>query len=192
MEADFPELIVCSHCQLPFNLLDERDQTYKRGSVRQIRNFELVQELGRGAFGSVWKARDTTLNRIVAVKIPSKDRLTREETEQFFREARAAAQLRQSNIVAIHEVGREGETAFIVSDLDRGVRILHLADGDYCCTIDIDRQYQLIDVRHGRRMSHAKSQQSEVLSVKWHPSLPQLVLLSRRTLPSRSSRRRYN
>ncbi len=46
-----------------------------------------------------------------------------EEIEKFFREARAAAQLRHPNIVGVHEVGRDGETIFIVSDLVRGVSL---------------------------------------------------------------------
>jgi len=43
--------------------------------------------------GSVWKGQDTELDRTVAVKIPRKEHLSREETELFVREARAAAQL---------------------------------------------------------------------------------------------------
>jgi hypothetical protein len=67
----------------------------------------LLTSLGQGAFGSVWKARDTELDRIVAVKIPRADRMTGEDAENFLREARAAAQVSHPNIVAVHEVGRE-------------------------------------------------------------------------------------
>ena len=43
----------------------------------------VVEQLGHGAFGTVWKARDTKLDRVVAVKIPRKGQLDREETEKF-------------------------------------------------------------------------------------------------------------
>ncbi|MBN2129554.1 MAG: protein kinase [Sedimentisphaerales bacterium] len=90
---------------------------------RIIAHFELVEQLGVGAFGAVWKARDTQLDRAVAVKIPRRGRLTVEETEQFLREARAAAQLKHPNIVGVHEVGVEDGTVFIVSDLVEGLSL---------------------------------------------------------------------
>jgi hypothetical protein len=76
-----------------------------------------------GGFGTVWKARDTELDRTVALKIPRKGQLSPQEVEQFFREARAAAQLKHPNIVPVHEVGREDGTIFIVTDLIHGATL---------------------------------------------------------------------
>ena len=70
-------------------------------SGQTIGHFELIEQVGVGAYGAVWKAHDTELDRTVAVKIPRKDQLDAAETEQFFREARAAAQLRHGNIVSV-------------------------------------------------------------------------------------------
>jgi serine/threonine protein kinase len=94
-----------------------------RGSVRTIGHFELIEQLGIGHFGSVWKAKDTQLDRTVAIKIPRKDQLSEVESGAFLREARAAAQLRHPNIVSVHEVGKDGETLFIASDYVQGVTL---------------------------------------------------------------------
>ncbi|MBL7043119.1 MAG: protein kinase [Pirellulaceae bacterium] len=118
-EASLAE-IVCTSCGSSFNLVGtETTESYRPGT-QMLGHFEVIQQLGTGHFGSVWKCRDTKLDRTVAVKIPRKEQLTAEEAELFFREARAAAQLSHSNIVAVHEVGREGDQIYIVSDFVEG------------------------------------------------------------------------
>jgi hypothetical protein len=120
--ADTPfESVTCRTCGSAFSLVDQEEQTRQTPALKRIGRFELVARLGVGGFGTVWKARDTELDRTVAVKIPRKGQLSRDEIEQFFREARSAAQLRHPNIVPVHEVGRDDDTIFIVSDLIRGV-----------------------------------------------------------------------
>jgi len=114
--------IACSACGSHFNLVED-DSIYTTPAVKTIGHFETIEHLGTGAFGAVWKARDIELDRTVALKIPRKGQLTAAETQQFLREARAAAQLRHPNIVSVHEVGREGDTLYIVSDLVRGVSL---------------------------------------------------------------------
>lgn len=123
VENDLSEDITCTVCGKHFSLLEDRNDSYKSSAVKTIAHFELLEEVGRGAFGTVWKARDTSLDRVVAIKIPRKDQLTREEAEHFLREARAAAQLRHPNIVSVHEVGREDDRVYMVSDLVRGVTL---------------------------------------------------------------------
>ena len=90
------------------------------GSGRLLGHFQLLERLGAGSFGTVWKARDVQLDRIVAVKIPHRGQLGGEEAEKFLREARATAQLRHPNIVSVHEVGAEGDLLYIVSDFIEG------------------------------------------------------------------------
>lgn len=120
--ADSPyEDVTCRTCGSTFNLVDRDSATEHATTLRQLGRFELVSRLGVGGFGTVWKARDSELDRLVAIKIPRKGQLTPTDVEQFFREARAAAQLYHPNIVSVYEVGRADDTVFIVSDFVRGV-----------------------------------------------------------------------
>lgn len=129
--SDTPlDSVDCSVCGSTFSLIDRSKETRLAEALQRVDRFELISRLGVGGFGTVWKARDTELDRVVAVKIPRHGQLTSIEMEQFFREARAVAQLRHPNIVSVHEVGREGDIVFIVSDLVRGVSLADLLTGD--------------------------------------------------------------
>lgn len=88
---------------------------------RWLLHFQIQEKIGKGAFGSVWKAYDSRLDRTVAIKIPRKERIAKSGGELFLREARAAAQLKHPNIVPVFEVGKKGEIYYIVSDYIEGV-----------------------------------------------------------------------
>jgi WD40 repeat protein/tRNA A-37 threonylcarbamoyl transferase component Bud32 len=116
--------VCCPSCGSAFSLIGGQETISYRGEeTRTIGRFELIEKIGVGHFGSVWKARDPELDRVVAVKIPRKDQLSEEETELFLREARAAAQLTHPNIVPVHEVGREKDMVYIVSDYVEGATL---------------------------------------------------------------------
>jgi WD40 repeat protein/tRNA A-37 threonylcarbamoyl transferase component Bud32 len=115
--------LTCGSCGSHFSLVDQSKVTRLAPSLTKLGRFELIERLGVGGFGSVWKARDKELDRAVAIKIPRAEVMSVEEQEKFFREARAAAQLRHPNIVSVHEVGRDGDSVYIVSDFVRGVTL---------------------------------------------------------------------
>ncbi|HLQ47281.1 MAG TPA: serine/threonine-protein kinase, partial [Planctomycetaceae bacterium] len=115
--------VCCPSCGSSFNLISGDTTRSVVGTGRKVGRFQLLDEVGVGHFGSVWKARDPELDRIVAVKIPRREGLEPQETELFLREARAAAQLRHPHIVNVHEVGREAETIYIVSDFIDGATL---------------------------------------------------------------------
>ncbi len=115
--------LTCSACGSHFSLVDQSKATRMAPSLTKLGRFELIERLGVGGFGSVWKARDKELDRTVAIKIPRAGDMSAEDQEKFFREARAAAQLRHPSIVSVHEVGRDGDSVYIVSDFVRGVTL---------------------------------------------------------------------
>lgn len=115
--------IECPSCGSHFNLLSLQSTAAYRGKGTKIAQFELIEQVGIGHMGSVWKAHDTELDRTVAVKIPRKGQLEPAEAEQFLREARAAAQISHPNIVPVHEVGREQDLVYIVSDIVEGASL---------------------------------------------------------------------
>jgi serine/threonine protein kinase/tetratricopeptide (TPR) repeat protein len=80
--------------------------------------YEIVAPLGVGGMGEVYKARDTRLGREVAVKVlPDATARDPEALARFERETRAVAAISHPNILAIHDVGREGEVAYAVLEL---------------------------------------------------------------------------
>jgi len=109
--------IVCAACGNHFSLLGE---TAADPGRRRVAHFDLIEPLGAGRFGHVWLARDLQLDRQVALKMPHRGQLSEEDADLFLREARTAAQLRHPQIVNVHEVGRDGETMYIVSDYVAG------------------------------------------------------------------------
>jgi serine/threonine protein kinase len=136
--------IRCPHCRHPVEVVDEQllddvtcpscgsnislvsDETtvaHVPTGARRLGHFELLDQIGIGGFGTVWKARDTVLDRIVALKVPRRGQLDSSEVEYFFRDARAAAQLRHPSIVSVHEVGRDGDAVFIASDFIDGANL---------------------------------------------------------------------
>ena len=122
--ADLPwSDIICIACGESFSLVSDAATTKSAPTLKQIAHFELIERIGVGGFGTVWKARDTVLDRAVALKLPRRGQLSETEIDKFLREARAAAQLKHPNIVTVHEVGRTDETVYIVSDLVRGVSL---------------------------------------------------------------------
>jgi serine/threonine protein kinase len=84
---------------------------------RRLGKFELLEELGVGSFGHVFRARDTELGRTVAVKLLRAGRLAgREEVDRFLREARSAAQLAHPGLVALYEAGRSDDGAWYLAE----------------------------------------------------------------------------
>jgi len=91
--------------------------------------YEIKSPLGAGGMGEVYRARDSRLNRDVALKILREDGAAAEQRSRFEREARALAALSHSNIVAVYDFGVDAGQQYIVSELVEGESLRFLLNG---------------------------------------------------------------
>src|SRR5947207_8689715 len=120
----------------------------------KIGHYTIVSELGRGGMGVVYKARDASLNRFVAIKVLG-EQLTEDATflQRFVREAQAAAGLSHPNIVQIYFIGEDNGHPYFVMEYVSGRSLDQLlrAEG----RIDNPRASQIIlQAAHGLAAAH--------------------------------------
>ncbi len=113
--------------------------------MTKIGKYEILDVLGKGAMGIVYKALDPDIGREVAIKAIHfdgvRDSSEREDLiRRFLQEGRAAGKLNHPNIVTIHEVGREGDLTYIVMQYVQGRSLQHILDsGRVFEPVEVDR-----------------------------------------------------
>ncbi len=95
--------------------------------VEKIGKYRILERVGRGGMGTVFKAQDPVLSRLVALKVISGEvEITEELKARFFREARACAKLNHPNIIIVYDLGEDADLLFIVMELLEGEELKSL------------------------------------------------------------------
>ena len=103
------------------------DNRPRRPSTERIGRYQVIERIGRGAMGVVYRAHDDVMGRDVALKVLMADLEDDPEVRtRFHREAEAAARLSHPNIITIFDVGEDGERFFIVMELLSGTTLKEL------------------------------------------------------------------
>src|SRR4051794_21724834 len=88
---------------------------------RTLSHYQMLEQIGAGGMGVVYKARDIRLNRLVALKFLPRDKtIDPVRRARFIHEAQTASALNHPNIVTIFEIDRDGDCEFIVMELIAG------------------------------------------------------------------------
>ena len=100
--------------------------------ISHLGRYEILEELGRGAMGIVYKAYDPLIERFVAVKTINLQVLSETERAEyearFYQEAKAAGHLTHPNIVTIYDLGESGDVAYIAMELMEGQELQEMID----------------------------------------------------------------
>ena len=124
--------------------------------IEKIGKYRIIERIGRGGMGSVYKAHDPSLDRLVALKVVSAETdHTDELRARFFREGQACAKLSHPNVVTIYDLGEAGGNLFIVMELLEGDELRQLIARRAIAHLE-DKLAIMIQICEGLEYAHGK------------------------------------
>ncbi len=128
---------------------------------QQWGHLRILERIGRGAFGAVYRAWDSRLDREVALKLLPAPRALDDRSSTIIEEGRLLARVRHANVVTIHGAERIGDQIGLWMELVRGQTL-----------------EQLLQTRHGVQRRRTRSRSASSSAVRWRPSTPQVSCIA--------------
>jgi len=153
----------------------ETTQTLPKGveiSVEKPVRYEIIEEIGRGGMGIVYKARDTILDRIVAYKVlPSNLRDHPAALRNFFREAKSAARLNHPNIITVYDAGEEAGNYYIAMEYLEGETVKQILNREgklplKAVLLITGQVCRALEYAHERKVVHRDVKSSNIMWTK--------------------------
>ncbi len=127
---------------------------------QKIAHYQILDKLGEGGMGVVYKARDTKLDRFVAIKfLTSRFASTEEHKTRFLREAKAAAALSHPNILSVYEIGDHADEMFMVMEYIDGQTLhSHISNRTYGTGVPIRKAMEWVtQIAEGLKAAHERN-----------------------------------
>ncbi len=155
----------------------------RRSLPERLGRYRILQELGKGAMGVVYRAQDPMINREVALKaIPLEAEFEADEVEEarnkFFREAEMAGRLSHPHIVTIYDAGEDGGIAYIAMELLRGRHLVEYTDASRLLptAVALELVARLADALHYAHQCHVVHRDIKPSNVMYDPPSGELKI----------------